>query len=108
MKKKMAKYEIDLQSPPPLTIKQKAEVRKLASMPEDEVDFTDIPPLDERFWKSAVRGDLYKPVKASTTVRVDADVLLWLRSKGKGYQTRLNAILRQAMLDEARKRSAAK
>ena len=108
MKKKMVKYVIDLQSPPPLTSKQKAEIRKLAAMPENDVDLTDIPPLDERFWKNAVRGDLYNPVKSSTTVRVDADVLLWLRSKGKGYQTRMNAILRQAMLDEARKRSAAK
>ena len=38
------------------------------------------------------------PTKQSTTVRVDADVLAWLKGQGKGYQTRINAILREAML----------
>lgn len=39
-------------------------------------------------------------MKQSTTVRLDADVLAWLKAKGKGYQTRLNAILREAMMRE--------
>ena len=39
-------------------------------------------------------------MKQSTTVRLDADVLQWLKAKGKGYQTRLNAILREAMMRE--------
>ena len=43
---------------------------------------------------------LYKPTKQIATVRLDSDVLLWLKSQGKGYQTRMNAILRQAMLTE--------
>lgn len=42
--------------------------------------------------------DLYRPVKRPTTVRIDADVLFWLKSAGPGYQTRLNAILREAMM----------
>ncbi|KXW58914.1 BrnA antitoxin family protein [Ferrovum myxofaciens] len=45
-------------------------------------------------------GLLYKPTKTSTTVRVNSDVMLWLKSKGKGYQTRLNEILRKAMVEE--------
>jgi uncharacterized protein (DUF4415 family) len=106
-KKKLVEYELDLHNPPPLTPHQEAEIEELAAMPESEIDFSDIPRLDAHFWKNAVRGNLYKPVKASTTVRVDADVLLWLRSKGPGYQTRLNAILRQAMLREARQRTSA-
>jgi uncharacterized protein (DUF4415 family) len=106
-KEKLVEYELDLQNPPPLTPRQKAELEKLAAMPESEIDFSDIPRLDAHFWKSAVRGSLYKPVKTSKTIRVDADILLWLRSKGPGYQTRLNAILRQAMLREARQRTAA-
>ncbi|MCL2830363.1 MAG: BrnA antitoxin family protein [Betaproteobacteria bacterium] len=91
-------YEVDWNNPPPLTEEQKAELKSLAEMPDSEIDFSDIPPLDENFWKNAVRNPFYKPTKTSTTVRVDSDVLAWLKSQGKGYQTRINAILREAML----------
>ena len=83
---------------PPLTEERKAELRALAELPDSEIDYSDIPPLDEKFWQNAVRNPFYKPTKASTTVRVDSDVLAWLKSQGKGYQTRMNAILREAML----------
>ena len=83
---------------PPLTEERKAELRALAELPDSEIDYSDIPPLDETFWQNAVRNPFYKPTKASTTVRVDSDVLAWLKSQGKGYQTRMNAILREAML----------
>ena len=49
-------------------------------------------------FKNAVRNPFYKPTKMPTTVRVDSDVLVWLKSQGKGYQTRINAILREAMM----------
>lgn len=55
--------------------------------------------MDDAFWQNAVRNPVYRPTKTSTTVRLDTDVLLWLRSQGKGYQSRINAILRRAMLD---------
>jgi uncharacterized protein (DUF4415 family) len=58
----------------------------------------DIPPLDDDFWAKAVRNPYFRPLKQSTTVRIDADVLAWLRAQGKGYQTRINQILRAAML----------
>jgi uncharacterized protein (DUF4415 family) len=47
-----------------------------------------------------VRNPLYRPTKSQLTVRVDNDILTWLKAKGRGYQTRINAILRQAMLDD--------
>ena len=43
---------------------------------------------------------LYKPIKKTVQIRLDADVLEWLKKAGAGYQTRANAILRQAMLQE--------
>lgn len=52
------------------------------------------------FWKQAARSPLYRPVKTQLTVRLDADVLAWLRAAGSGYQSKLNAILRQAMLHD--------
>ena len=97
---KMVRFTMDLNNPPPLTEEQKAEVAALLAMPDSEIDFSDIPATTDEDWKNAVRGNpwLYKPIKQATTVRVDADVLLWLKSQGKGYQTRINAILRQAMV----------
>lgn len=102
---KTVRYEVDLRNLPPLTDGQKAEIEALAAMPEDQIDTSDIPPLDDTFWKSAVRSPFYKPTKTATTVRVDSDVLAWLKSQGKGYQTRMNAILRRAMLAEIERTS---
>ena len=95
---KTVHYELDLNKLPPLTDAQKSELAALADMPNSDIDYSDIPPMDDAFWKNAVRNPLYKPTKTSTTVRVDADVLAWLKSQGKGYQTRINAILREAMI----------
>jgi uncharacterized protein (DUF4415 family) len=103
MSKQIVHYKVDLGNLPPLTEEQKAELEKLAELPDAHIDFSDIPPLSDEFWKNAVRNPLYKPTKASTTVRMDSDVLLWLKSQGKGYQTRLNAILRKAMLEDITK-----
>ena len=97
---KTVKFELDLKNPPPLTDKQKAELEAVKSLPDEEIDYSDIPPLGDEFWKNAVRNPFYKPTKTSTTVRLDSDVLMWLKSKGRGYQTRINAILRDAMLKE--------
>ena len=91
-------YEVDLNNLPPLTEGQKAELKALSEMPDNEIDYSEISPLDETFWRNAVRNPFYRPVKTSTTIRVDSDVLAWLKSQGTGYQTRSNAILREAML----------
>jgi uncharacterized protein (DUF4415 family) len=78
------------------------ELAALAAKPESEIDFSDLPATTEQDWHAAVRGKFYRPVKQQLTVRVDADVLEWLKSQGSGYQSRLNSILRAAMLDKAR------
>jgi uncharacterized protein (DUF4415 family) len=92
MSGKIVRYTLDLNNPPPLTAQQKKRLAALAGRPESEIDYSDIPPLDEKFWKNAIRNPFYKPTKTSTTVRIDSDVLHWLRSQGKGYQSRINAI----------------
>ena len=89
---------------PPLSEERKAELKALSEMPDGEIDYGDIPPLDDAFWARAVPNPFFKPIKKHASVRIDADVLAWLKSQGKGYQTRINAILRQAMLNEAEKR----
>ena len=76
----------------------KAEAERIEAIREEDIDFSDIPPLSDEFWKNAKRfGDVYRPQKKQITVRLDADVLDWLKSSGKGYQTRLNDILRHEM-----------
>ncbi|KXW57007.1 BrnA antitoxin family protein [Ferrovum myxofaciens] len=97
---KIVHYEVDLNNLPPLTAEQQAELKALATMPDESIDYSDIPALTDAFWNNAVRGKFYRPTKTSTTVRIDSDVMLWLKSKGKGYQTRLNEILRKAMVEE--------
>ena len=98
----MVRYEVDLGHLPPLTKPQEAELAALAAMPDDQIDLSDIPEATEAFWKNAKRGVFTRPTKESTTVRIDSDVLAWLRSRGKGYQTRINAILRREMLAKAK------
>jgi len=98
MSKRSVKHEVELTNLPPLSAKQKAELAALAARREEDVDYSDTPPLSAEFWKNAERGKFYKPTKTSTTVRIDSDVLAWLRSQGKGYQSRINAILRREML----------
>ena len=87
----------------PMTPARKRKLARLAARPDSEIDFSEIPPLNESFWKNAVRNPLYRPVKQQLTVRLDADVVAWLRRQGKGYQTRLNRLLRQAMLEDIQK-----
>jgi uncharacterized protein (DUF4415 family) len=74
---------------------QAKQIRALKRMKDSDIDTTDIlPALD---WSKAVVGKFYRPIKKPLTIRVDADVLAWLKAQGKGYQTRINALLRNAM-----------
>ena len=83
----------------PITPARKRKLAQLAERPDAEIDFSDIPPLKRSFWENAVRNPFYRPVKQQLTVRLDADVVAWLRQHGKGYQTHLNRMLREAMLE---------
>ena len=82
--------------------KQDAEIHGLlakGTVPDDQLDLSDIPEITD--WNNTIRhGQFYRPVKQQTSIRLDADVLAWLKSQGKGYQTRMNEILREAMLED--------
>ncbi len=80
-----------------VTKKQAAEIRTLRRMPDRRIDVSDIPDSSE--WSRAMIGQFYRPVKKSLTIRLDADVLAWLKAQGKGYQTRINRLLRAQMED---------
>jgi len=80
---------------PKLTEAQLEELKRLAERPDEDIDFSDIPEITD--FSGFEVGKFYRPVKESVTVRLDADVVNWLKRDGKGYQTRLNAILRREM-----------
>ena len=86
-----------------LTKEQLKELKVLQEMPDEEINYSDIPPVTD--WSGAVVGKFYRPVKETVTIRLDADVLDWLKQGGKGYQTRVNKILR-AVMEQKRKKAA--
>jgi uncharacterized protein (DUF4415 family) len=78
-----------------LTKRQASQIRALKRMKDEDIDFSDIPEMrgDEKL----VVGKFYRPIKKSLTIRIDADVLAWVKGQGTGYQTRINRYLREAM-----------
>ena len=77
------------------------QIAALRRLKDEDIDLSDIPEIKD--WSKAVVGKFYRPIKKSLTIRVDADVLAWLMAQGKGYQTRINALLREAMEGHARR-----
>jgi uncharacterized protein (DUF4415 family) len=63
----------------------KSDFARIDRMKDSEIDYSDIPPLDKSFLKKATTA--WPPVKRQLTIRLDADVLTWLKAHGKGYQT---------------------
>lgn len=84
----------------PMTEKQRRELRVLAKKSEAEIDTSDAPELPEKAWVNAERGKFYRPIKKAVSLRLDVDVLEWLKKDGQGYQTRANQMLRERMLEE--------
>ena len=78
-----------------LSKEQMEEITKLSGMADEDIDYSDIPPVED--WSDAVVGKFFRPIKQSVTIRLDADVVSWLKEDGKGYQSRANTLLRAAM-----------
>ncbi len=73
----------------------KSDLARIDGMRDADIDYSDIPPLDKTFLKKATTT--WPPAKRQLTIRLDEDVLDWLKGHGKGYQTRINRILRVVM-----------
>ena len=84
----------------PMTEEQEQRLEALAKLPDSEIDTSDAPVLPASAWKNAVRGRFYRPVKQAVSLRLDADVIAWLKKDGEGYQTRANQMLRERMLKD--------
>ena len=96
----MLNVEKTLDDLPPL---DEERISKLKRMKDKDIDFSDMPELTleqlSRFVPAKLLNrSLYRPVKIPVKINYDADVLEWFRSFGKGYQTKMNAALREYML----------
>ena len=83
-----------------LTSKQRREIAAIAAQKDAEIDFTDLPEVLD--WSKAEVGKFFRPPKKPVTMRLDADVIEWLKAFGPGYQTRANSLLRHAMKSTTR------
>jgi uncharacterized protein (DUF4415 family) len=84
-----------------LTKVQKEDIKKLRAKRDADIDFSDAPLVLD--WSKAEIGKFYRPAKRPVTIRLDSDVIDWLKSDGPGYQTKANWLLRSAMLHFGRK-----
>jgi len=105
MKTEPSENIVRIKGIPKLTEEQRDELRKLAAMPDRDIDTSDIPEITD--FSGFEVGKFYRPIKETVTVRLDSDVLHWLKQGGKGYQSRLNAILRKEMKAQPNNRKAA-
>ena len=86
-----------------LTKEQKRDVQAIAAKRDEEIDFSDAPPVLD--WSGAEIGKFYRPPKKPVTMRLDSDVIAWLKADGRDYQTKANWLLRHAMLHFTRQKS---
>ncbi len=82
-----------------------AQLDRLETLPDSEIDTSDIPEAPAANWQHARRPGLYRPIKKPVTLRLDADVVTWFKEHTHdcGYQTEINRVLRRYVSDaEAR------
>jgi uncharacterized protein (DUF4415 family) len=78
-----------------LSREQRRDIAAIAAKKEKSIDLSEMPEVVD--WSVAEMGKFYRPPKKPVTMRLDQDVIDWLKGYGKGYQTRVNLLLRHAM-----------
>ena len=86
------------------TKKQKRDIRAIAAKRDADIDFSDAGPVLD--WGGAEIGKFYRPTKKPVTMRLDSDVIAWLKADGRGYQTKANWLLRSAMLHNTQEKTS--
>ena len=87
-----------------LTPELMAQLEAIAAMPDDTIDLSDMPEVTD--WTNWKRGKFYRPVKQQLTLRLDADIVDWFKTRqdgARGYQTAINAALRKVVEGERRR-----
>jgi len=83
------------------------QLAKLAAMPDEDIDLSDIPEITDEAWEHARRRGFYKPVKQPVTMRLDADIVAWFKDHAgdKPYQTEINRVLRRHVAESSKRRA---
>ncbi|PYP91270.1 MAG: hypothetical protein DMG65_08315 [Candidatus Angelobacter sp. Gp1-AA117] len=86
-----------------LTKTQRRQIQTIAAKKDEDINFSDIPEIVD--WSGAEIGKFYRPPKKAVTIRLDMDIIDWLKADGPGYQTKVNWLLRHAMTDAIGKKT---
>lgn len=78
-----------------LTKEQKRDIAAIAGKKNRDIDLSEMPEVLD--WSGAEIGKFHRPTKKPVTMRLDEDVIEWLKGFGRGYQTKANLLLRHAM-----------
>lgn len=80
------------------------DLKRLDAMKDEDIDFSDIPEITPEMFAHAVVRRNFEPIprKKQLTLRVDSDVVDWYKKQGRGYQTRINSLLRAYMIEHQR------
>jgi uncharacterized protein (DUF4415 family) len=89
-----------------LSREQRKDIAAIAAKKDENIDLSEMPEVVD--WSGAEMGKFFRPPKKSVTMRLDQDVLDWLKAYGKGYQTKVNLLLRHAMASAKGNRSEGK
>jgi uncharacterized protein (DUF4415 family) len=71
---------------------RRKQIRRFDAIRDDQINTTDIPEITEEQMRKGVVGHLYRPIKRPVTMRLDADVIAWLKQGGPGYQTKAKVL----------------
>ena len=81
----------------------KTDLNKLQNLNDSEIDYSDIPETDAQFWKEA--KVIYPSKKTHLSIRLDDDIVQWFKKFGRGYQTKINAVLRSYITNMDKKQA---
>ena len=94
MRTNWVRYEIDLDNPPAISPEDQASLKTLAERPDSEIDFSDIPPLTEEFFKQAVPFRTLLERHRSARIQVEPEIFAWLKTQTNDPQSHINEMLR--------------
>jgi uncharacterized protein (DUF4415 family) len=89
----------------PVSAKVKRNLKQIDQIRDAEIDTSDIPEWTDEMFAQAERSRFYRPKKTRVTLLLDADLLAWLKASGAGYQTRINAFLREQMRSQVSRKA---
>jgi uncharacterized protein (DUF4415 family) len=84
--------------------KSETDLNRIDAMKEEDIDFSDNPEATPEMFARAVVRRNFKVIarKKQLTLRIDSDVVDWYKLQGRGYQTRINSLLRAYMKEHQR------